>query len=261
MNLREIAEHWQKAGESFSLSSQVTPTSRDPFLGRLEEDHVLSLLKPSQTMLEIGCGDASHTIRFAQKIKRGFGLDVAGSLIEIARKRSEAAGVSNIEFTAGSVLDAAKLFKGQKIDCVVSQRCLINLPAWPDQRKALLQIHRLLKPGGIFLMTEGFQDELDELNRLRREVGLAEIKVVSYNRNFTHREFDPFIKKYFTVKQVLDYGFYLFASRVYHPLAVEPEPPKHDSKLNEVALRLGRLMPAPDFKRFSYNLLYVLKRK
>lgn len=261
MKLDDIAGHWEKSGKSFSLQSKVTPTSRDPYLGKLEEDHVLELLHPNHTVLEIGCGDASHTINFSRKVRQIYALDVAKSLIALAKKRSAESGASNIEFETGSVLDLAKIFKGRRIDCVVSQRCLINLPTWKDQRKAILQIHKLLQPGGLFLLTEGFQDELDNLNQVRRKVGLPEIRVVDYNRNFTHGEFDSFIAEHFVVEEVRDYGFYLFASRVYHPLVVQPDPPKHDSKLNEVACRLSELVPAPDFMKYSYNLLYVLKKK
>lgn len=261
MDLGEIARHWEKAGKTFSLDSKVTPTSRDPFLGKLEEDHVLERLRPNHTVLEIGCGDASHTLNFAKKVRQMYALDVAKSLIEIAKKRAMKARASNVEFEAGSVLDVARMFKGKKIDCVISQRCLINLPTWAEQKKAILQIHKILNPHGLLLMTEGFQDELNNLNGLRRQVGLPDIRVVAYNRNFTHGEFDSFIAGHFEVKEVLDYGFYLFASRVYHPLAVRPEQPKHDSKLNEAACRLSYLVPAPDFVKYSYNLLYVLKKK
>jgi hypothetical protein len=110
-------------------------------------------------------------------------------------------------------------------------------------------------------MTEGFQDELNNVNSLRKAVGLSEVNVVSYNRNLQHNEFDAFINRYFTTEAVHDYGLYLFLSRVYHPLVVLPESPNHDSRLNEVASMLSTLVPISSLKKFSYNLFYVLKKK
>lgn len=260
MNLEEIRQHWEKAGEDLSCSQTVTPTSRDPFLGRLEECNILRYLHDNQMVLEVGCGDASHTIRYAQRVKHIWALDIAESLIALARQRAGSLGVSNVEFTVGSILEAREIFRNKPIDCVISQRCLINLPTWEYQQAAILQIHELLMPGGLFLMTEGFQDELDNLNHLRERVGLPTIDVVSYNRNLIRDEFDRFIAQYFTIEDVKDYGLYLFLSRVYHPLVVIPEQPKHDSPLNEAASALSRLLSTSDFRRYSYNLLYILKK-
>lgn len=261
MNLEQIREHWQNAGEQLSLSERVTPTSRDPFLGELEENFIFKHLQPQQKVLEVGCGDAAHTLKYAEHVKFVYGVDIAESLIRLAKQKQSSAGVDNVEFVVGSVLTLDQVPGQNDFDCVISQRCLINLPTWEHQKEALAGIHRVLKPGGMFLMTEGFQDELDELNGLRQQVGLSTINVVDYNRNFRHAEFDDFIGQYFSITAVHDYGHYLFLSRVYHPLAVAPEAPKHDSRLNEVAGLLTGVVPGSDFKRYSYNLCYVLTKK
>lgn len=261
MNLEQIHRHWEEAGEKISLIERVTSTSRDPFLGILEEANILRHLRGDQNVLEVGCGDASHTIKYAQHAKFIWATDVAASLIKLAQQRAASAGTGNIEFCVGSVLDAGQMFRDMNMDCVISQRCLINLPSWEHQQEAILNIYELLKPGGVFLMTEGFQDELNNVNSLRKAVGLSEINVVSYNRNLQHNEFDAFINRYFTTEAVHDYGLYLFLSRVYHPLVVLPESPNHDSRLNEVASMLSTLVPISSLKKFSYNLFYVLKKK
>jgi len=261
MNLEEIRQHWERAGEQLSLVQTVTSTSRDAFLGQLEEDNILRYLHPNQNVLEVGCGDGSHTLKYAQRVKQVWALDVAESLIGHARQRTGSSGVCNVEFTVGSILEAGEIFRNKPIDCVISQRCLINLPSWKYQQEAILQIHQLLRRGGLFVMTEGFQDELDNLNRLRETVGLSAINVVSYNRNLIHDEFDTFIGKYFAMEAVLDYGLYLFLSRVYHPLVLIPEQPKHDSRLNEVAGLLSSLVSTSEFRAYSYNLLYVLRKR
>ena len=261
MDLEQIRRHWQQVGEQMPLAKGATPTTRDPYLGEIEEDYVLQYLHKNGSVLEVGCGDASHTLKYAQSVNSIWAVDVADSLIKLARQRSESAKIRNIEFVVGSVLDIGRIFTDKVFDSVISQRCLINLSSWAYQKKALLEIHRVLAPGGLLLMTEGFQDELDNLNRLRKIVGLPMIAVVDYNRNLVHSEFDAFVSQYFNIERVHDYGLYLFLSRVYHPLVVLPEQPKHDSRLNEVAHLLGTCLSIPELKQLSYNLFYVLKKK
>lgn len=260
MELEEIRKHWEQAGEHLSMTDVVTPTSRDPYLGKLEQQNIATFLERNQEVLEIGCGDAQHTVRYAKQVKSIVGLDIAASLIRLAENRAQKERIENARFKCGSVLELQGLGK-DTFDCVVSQRCLINLPTWDYQEKAIEQVHSVLKPGGLFLMTEGFEDELLELNRVRRAVGLPEVRVVDYNRNFRHSEFDDFISTLFDVKAVKDYGFYLFCSRVFHPLAVLPEKPRHDSRLNEVAGLLASVDLGISMKRYSYNLMYVLRKR
>jgi len=238
----------------------VTPTSRDPYLGELERANILSHLDNKYTCLEIGCGDAFHTIHYAKKVKRIFGIDVADSLINIAKKRLQQEPLDNVNFLVDSVLDIGAKFEAKKFDCIISQRCLINLPTWEHQKDAITQVHQLLANQGIFLLTEGFQDNLDSLNSVRNMVSLPEIKVVDYNRNLILRDFEQFIEQYFEVIEKRYYGSYLFFSRVYHPLVILPENPKHDSKMNEVAMNLQKVLHMPDLEKYSYNVFYVLQK-
>jgi ubiquinone/menaquinone biosynthesis C-methylase UbiE len=260
MELDDIRRHWEEQGECFSVSEKVTPTSRDPFLGMLEELCVMKHLDPGFSVLEVGCGDALHTMKYADKVSFIHGLDVAKSLIRSARNRVETSKASNIELHVGSVLDLDDMFARESFHCVISQRCIINLPTWELQKKAIIKIHGVLKQGGLFIVTEGFQDELDNLNAVRTAAGLSTIQVVSYNRNLLHQEFEPFIKEYFDEEAIHDYGLYLFLSRVFHPLAVCPEAPKHDSRMNEVAGQLSMIMDSREFRKYSYNLCYILRK-
>ena len=261
MNLEQVRDYWQEAGRKLSLSANTTPTNRDPYLGRLEEEYILRHLEKDQTVLEFGCGDGSHTVEYARSVEFLSGLDVAENLLALASRRAEAAGMHNVDFVVGSILEAGKHFPPDSMDCVISQRCLINLPTWGHQREAIQQIHDVLRPGGLLLLTEGFQEELENLNRLRESVGLTAIRMVDHNRNLAHREFDPFVGRLFASEGVFDYGLYLLVSRVYYPLEVLPDEPKHDSRQNKVAMQIAKAVPTSSFADLSYNLMYVLRKK
>jgi ubiquinone/menaquinone biosynthesis C-methylase UbiE len=260
MNLARIKEHWEEAGRRFPAEGRITPTSRDPYLGQLEEDNILSFLDKGYIVLEMGCGDASHTVKYARKVKRLSGIDIAESLIKIAKMRVAKAAIENVDLMVGSILHLKEVLRGRQFDCITSQRCLINLPQWDYQQVAILQAHSLLREGGVFLMTEGFQGELDNLNIARQRFGLPAI-AVNYNRNLIREDFEEFIRPYFDVIETRHYGAYLFLSRLFHPLAVLPDEPKHDSRLNEIAMEIFRQVPMPDVEKFSYNRFYVLRKK
>src|SRR5262249_45728823 len=238
-----------------------TPTSRDPYLGELERRDILSCLQDQYNCIEIGCGDASHTVHYASRVKEVLGVDVAASLIQIASKRLQREKVDNVHLVVGSVLDIGMSFPGESFDCAISQRCLINLPTWEHQKSAIVQVHRLLRDEGMFLLTEGFQENLDELNRVRGIFSLPEIKVVNYNHNFNVQEFEQFIAGYFEIVDRRSYGSYFFFSRVYHPLVALPEKPRHTSKMNEVAMKIQNILPLTGLERYSYDVFYELRKR
>ncbi len=261
MKLEEIKKHWDHVGSEFNEGAKVTPTSRDPYLAVLERENILDYLRNTRIALEMGCGDASHSIYYAKRLRHLFGIDIAASLIGIARARSFSESLQNVDFIIGSVLNMEAMLHSQKFDCIISQRCIINLPNWDHQKDVILQSYNLLRSNGLLLVTEGFQDELSNLNGIRKTLGLSEIKAVSYNRNLIRKEFEFFVDQYFDIVETRHYGVYLFLSRIFHPLAVFPENPKHDSKLNEAAMKMSRCVQIPNLEKYSYNLFYVLKKK
>jgi ubiquinone/menaquinone biosynthesis C-methylase UbiE len=261
MRLEEIKAYWEDSGTRFPLDGQVTPTSRDPYLGELERDNILTHLAPAFQCLEVGCGDGSHTLHYARRVARLRAVDVAASLIQVARQRLQGCGVENVQFSVGSVLDVMDLFPKEQFQCVISQRCLINLPTQQDQERAIKGIWQSLADDGLFLLTEGFQENLDNLNALRVRFSLPEIKVVAYNRNLRLGDFLPLVRQYFDVLETRHYGPYLVLSRVFHPLAVAPEAPKHDSRLNKAAMDLARALPLQELEQYSYNLFFALRKR
>jgi SAM-dependent methyltransferase len=253
--------YWDEAARSFPDSGAVTPTTRDPNLGVLEEENVIAHLHGTRLVLDVGCGDGTHTLRYAAHVDKIVGLDIAGGLIERANQNAAERAVSNTEFLSGSVLEATQVLGTGRFDRVISQRCLINLLEWDAQRRALSELIGTLAPGGLLLLTEGFQDELEALNGLRRAVGLPAIEVVSYNRNLRRAELDEFVREAeLEIVATRDYGFYLVLSRVLHPLIVRPEAPRHDSPINEAARELAEVMPTTDLRRYSYNLFFALRK-
>ncbi|HOP06280.1 MAG TPA: class I SAM-dependent methyltransferase [candidate division Zixibacteria bacterium] len=261
MQLDEIKKHWETAGKAIGLDDPMPVTSRDPFMGQLERRYILQHLPSNGRVLEIGCGDALHAPLYAARSHEYHGLDVAASLLALAETRLSGSDLNNWTLHCASVLDIDKRFEPGSFDCIISQRCIINLPTWSDQKEALNKICSLLRPGGKFLLSEGFTGELANLNQLRNEMGLPPINVVEYNRFMDRGEFETEVGCQFSVEAFCHYGLYLYLSRVFHPLAVFPDQPQHLSPMNEAAMKLSMQGEVDQYSSLSYNLFYSLKKK
>lgn len=262
MKQSEITKHWVEAGTNFpKIHKQITPTSRDPYLGILERNNIIAFLKSKDRVLEIGCGDSNHTIQYAKKVKEVHALDIADTLLKRAQKNVKKAKIQNIHFQLGSATEVANFFSGIKFDAAISQRCLINIANWESQKNVIKQIHQKLVPGGRFLLSEGFVEGFGPLNKLRKQLGLDLIRPVLYNNNFARKRFESFIKEYFEIIDIRDYGFYLLFSRTVTSVAFLPKKPEHDCKINEAIMKLSQMILSKDFSEFSYNFFYALKKK
>jgi ubiquinone/menaquinone biosynthesis C-methylase UbiE len=88
-------------------------------------------------VLEIGCGSGTFTADLARAFPRLVAIDVADTLLEVARSRSP-----TIDFR---VMDAHRMsFANETFDLVVGCSVLHHL----DWSEALREVHRVLKPGG-----------------------------------------------------------------------------------------------------------------
>lgn len=257
-----ITKYWIAEGNNFLLKNQkITPTSRDPYLGRLETDNILDYLNKDDVVLEVGCGDCQHTIEYAKKVKKIYGIDIVESLVEIGRKRINRNGLTNAKINVGTAIDLERVFAGDKMDSIISQRFLINIASWQSQKRIIKKIYNSLKPGGYLLLSEGFIDGFIELNKLRKKLNLPPVVPVKYNCNFKRRQFENFVKKYFDILEVRDYGIYLLLSRIITPLVSFPKLPKHDSRINEACMKLSKALELSGTREYSYNLFYVLRKK
>lgn len=100
--------------------------------------------------LDIGCGTGDVTIDFVLPIlpknfERLVGVDLSNDLINFARENYSLPRVSFEQFDLGLELEIQNLRNIGQFDHITSFYCL----QWvPNQKVALQNIHKLLKPGG-----------------------------------------------------------------------------------------------------------------
>lgn len=102
-----------------------------------------------QSVLEIGCGRGDFSIWLAGKYPNASvtGIDFSETAIETAKKRAKESGTS-ARFEVG---DAESLrFETGSFDYIVSCECMEHVPR-PERMAS--EIHRVLRPGGQFILT------------------------------------------------------------------------------------------------------------
>ena len=245
-----VREHWE---------NPKTVSLADRYLKELEMSVVADQVPTGAFVLDIGCGDGEGTLRYSSRAASVLGIDYSAQMIDQARTRLISAPADNVVFRQEDVLSFTP---STCYDCIISERCLINLKNWPTQEQILRNIHGWLKAGGLYLMTEATTQGRDALNSYREAVGLPRIPVPWHNCFVDLEKLTPLLEDLgFICRQRVDFGLYYFISRVVHPLAVHPEPPRYDSPINRAGYVLQRALGSSPFSGVGAITLFVLEKK
>lgn len=106
---------------------------------------VASLLRPTDHVLEIGCGTGGTALHLAPAVARMTATDGSHRMIEIARSKLGADAPTNIAFHQA---DAGAAVEGQPFD-VICAYSLLHLVE--DLPAVLRQVRAQLKPGGLLI--------------------------------------------------------------------------------------------------------------
>ncbi|MDH5454772.1 MAG: methyltransferase domain-containing protein [Gammaproteobacteria bacterium] len=159
---RETA-FWNKLADKYAQRPIVDEASYQKKL-EITRKH----LRPGMEVLEIGCGTGSTAIVHAPYVGHIRATDLSTRMVEIAQDKAKAAGIGNVTFDASSVegLD----MPDASFDAVMAHNILHLLEDW---ERAIADIHRMLKPGGVFVSSTACIGDMMFLFRLIVPVGRA----------------------------------------------------------------------------------------
>ena len=105
-----------------------------------------ALFRPDMDVLALGCGTGSTAIAHAPHVRHIRAVDISDKMLDIARAKADAAGVTNVDFERAAIEELTLPNEGY--DLVMAHSLLHLLP---DKEAALEAIFSTLKPGGAFV--------------------------------------------------------------------------------------------------------------
>lgn len=135
------ARFWDRIARRYAADAIADPAGYERTL-----ECTRRYLKPGDVVFEFGCGTGTTAIKLAPSAARVVATDLSGEMIAIAREKAAAEGCANAEFEAARA-DATHWPDGA-FDVALGFNVLHLIAARED---ALRTVHRLLKPGGLFI--------------------------------------------------------------------------------------------------------------
>ena len=110
---------------------------------------VLPHIKPTDRILDMGCGPGSITVGFTRYATQGsvVGVDISETVLDIARQHADSPSTASVSFVAADVLVGLP-FANNEFDIVFASQLFPHLQGDKTLR-ALQEMRRVLKPGGI----------------------------------------------------------------------------------------------------------------
>jgi len=112
-------------------------------------------LKPSETILDVGCGVGTMDFYLASKGNIVTGLDISKSAIDIARRNASLLGINDgAKFEVGSFPDTK--VRGE-FDVILMSEVIEHLP---DDKSAIKECYKNLKRNGILILSTRSENEV-----------------------------------------------------------------------------------------------------
>lgn len=204
------------AGEKAIHYDKMT---REHRIGEMQEqaNEVINYIKDGDTVLEIAPGAGYLSIELSKlgnyKIT---GMDISSDLVEICSKNAMQAGVQ-INFLQGNVSNMP--FQSNTFNFII---CVLAFKNFKEPIKALEEMHRVLKPGGIVLIIDlNRKASLKATKKVAENMGLKGMMAyiagaIQRSLAYSINEFETFISqtefKEFTIKDT-NIGFSIYLKK------------------------------------------------
>jgi ubiquinone/menaquinone biosynthesis C-methylase UbiE len=155
-HIENDARFWDRIARKYAVDPIADMTG---FARTLERTR--HYLEGDEVAFEFGCGTGTTALKLAPSLARIVATDISSEMIAIAREKAEAGGRANAEFEVATP-DAAPWPDGT-FDVAFGFNVLHLVAA---REAALRGVHRLLRPGGLFISKTPCLKEMSPIVRV-----------------------------------------------------------------------------------------------
>ncbi len=150
-----------KSEEGYNLFADYYDVSL-AYLNSFEKDIIFTMMGDveGKKVLDVGCGTGRMIENLRKFQAKPVGLDISKEMLRIARKK-----FLGTEFVLGDIENLP--FEDDEFDMVLSSFVLVHLG---DLRLAFEEVHRVLKDGGVFIVTNINQRKAPKLTMGKKEI-------------------------------------------------------------------------------------------
>jgi ubiquinone/menaquinone biosynthesis C-methylase UbiE len=132
---------WEKIAERYSKQPVADEAAYEKKLQVTRKYFRLDM-----EVLEFGCGTGSTAIAHAPYVKHIQAIDISSKMIEIAQDKADSDNVKNVSFVRSTIDEFS--VSDQTFDAVLGLSILHLLD---NKEEVIVKVHKMLKPGGIFI--------------------------------------------------------------------------------------------------------------
>jgi len=213
----------------------------------LETGFLLQHLRKTDKVLEVGCGNGFLTNILRDHVASVDAFDYAENMVDQARQIYHE---KNNRFFHDNVLEPTG-WQGP-YDCIVCVRVLINLRNLEEQKLAIENMRKALKPGGRLLLIEGYLEGFEEINRIRTDAGMPPLSPASIN---FYSRLQDIIKESlepgFDIKATFHTGCFDFLTRIVYPAVVGAENATGYSEFHGKMVSVARAYNQDQFRHLA----------
>ncbi len=137
----QAAKFWDKIAQRYSKRPIADEAAYQKKLQVTRE-----YFRPDMEVLEFGCGTGSTAITHAPYVKHIQAIDISSKMIEIAQSKADAKNIENVTFKCSTIDEFSR--PNQTLDAVLGLSILHLLD---NKEEVIATVHKMLKPGGIFV--------------------------------------------------------------------------------------------------------------
>ena len=163
MTMEQASKFWDNMADKYARQPIA---DEDAYQTKLKVTR--GYFRPDSEVLEFGCGTGSTALSHAPFVRHIRAIDFSARMIEIATAKAEAQGVGNVSF---EVADITQLeVPDGSLDAVLGLSILHLLK---NRHAVIAKVHRMLKPGGVFVSSTACIGDTMKVFKLIAPIGRA----------------------------------------------------------------------------------------